>query len=213
MSKTTVHAFVTLGVSLCLVLMSTASCLCSEVNEDASTVSLEATSVDTTYPVLPQEELENAFQALAIMQLSPPIPLQDFALPNTSGETINTMDLRGQFIWINLWSAGCDPCLNELPAMQSLWEEYKDTGLFTILAVDIADSRERVMQVIQDKKLTLPIMLDENGAIWRMYGSGYFPTNLFVDPDGLIIGAAIGARNWDNAELEALLNRFTQHSE
>ena len=42
-----------------------------------------------------------------------------------SGEKIETQNLKGKVIVINLWFTTCYPCILELPALNRLVEEYK----------------------------------------------------------------------------------------
>ncbi|HNQ96323.1 MAG TPA: TlpA disulfide reductase family protein, partial [Anaerolineales bacterium] len=60
----------------------------------------------------------------------------DFSLPTTDGETIRLSDLRGQAVLINLWATWCPPCRAEMPAIEKIYNEYKDRG-FIVLAIDM----------------------------------------------------------------------------
>ena len=198
------------SIMLGAALINSAAALAEEASTEAPVVTVQESSGETLYPVLPPDELDEAFSSLAITQVSPPIELKDFALEDISGITVDTVQLRGQFLWLNLWTLNCGACVAELPDMQSLWEEYGDSGMFTILAVNVGDSRENLTKLAETegRELTLPILMDKEFSVWKIYGSPYTPVNWFVDPDGYIIGMAIGARSWDSDEFHALLQAF-----
>jgi thiol-disulfide isomerase/thioredoxin len=42
---------------------------------------------------------------------------------------IETKDLEGKVIVINLWFTTCHPCIAELPALNKLVKEYKDKNV------------------------------------------------------------------------------------
>ena len=60
----------------------------------------------------------------------------DFTLQTPEGETFTLSELRGQAVLVNLWATWCPPCRAEMPAMQKMYDEYKDQG-FVVLAVNM----------------------------------------------------------------------------
>jgi cytochrome c biogenesis protein CcmG/thiol:disulfide interchange protein DsbE len=56
----------------------------------------------------------------------------DFTLNTPDGKAITLSELRGQAVLVNLWATWCPPCRAEMPAIQKLYDEYKDQG-FVVL--------------------------------------------------------------------------------
>jgi peroxiredoxin len=54
-------------------------------------------------------------------------------------------------------------------------------------------------------KLTFPILLDNTLEVSRQYSVRGLPTTYLIDPDGLLIGVVIGARDWYKTEAKALV--------
>jgi peroxiredoxin len=127
-----------------------------------------------------------------------PVPRQgflapDFSLRTSSGETITLSDLRGRPVLINLWASWCPPCRAEMPAMQRLYEEYKDQG-FLVLAINATnqDNASAAEAFVREHQLTFPILFDVDGNVSRQYQLRSLPTTFFVDPDGVIQEVVIG---------------------
>jgi len=101
--------------------------------------------------------------------------------------------LRGQAVLVNLWASWCTPCQAEMPAMQRVFEEYKDQG-FTILAVNATqqDSQAAAIQFAAEKGLTFPILFDLDGSVARSYQMTALPSSFFILPDGTINEVIIG---------------------
>jgi peroxiredoxin len=57
----------------------------------------------------------------------------------------------------------------------------------------------------ENLKLTFPILLDPASEVARQYGVRGLPTTYLIDPDGRLIGAVIGARDWYRTEAKALI--------
>ena len=66
------------------------------------------------------------------------------SLKTISGEKIETKDLKGKVIVINLWFTTCHPCIAELPALNKLVKEYKDKNVvFLGLSTDTKEILDR----------------------------------------------------------------------
>ncbi len=118
----------------------------------------------------------------------------DFTLKTPDGETVTLSDLRGQVVLVNLWASWCGPCRMEMPAMQQVYEAYKDQG-FTILAVNAThqDSIPNAMAFAAELGLTFPIVLDMDGQTSDQYELRSLPSSFFIDRDGQIQEVVIGS--------------------
>lgn len=126
----------------------------------------------------------------------PPSPQVGFAAPDFSletldGETVTLSDLRGQVVLVNFWATWCPPCRKEMPAIQQLYEQYQGQG-FTVLAVDLQESKAEVATFTAQMGLTFPILIDSGGQVFSQYGVRALPSTFFVDPNGIIQEIALG---------------------
>jgi peroxiredoxin len=80
-----------------------------------------------------------------------------------------------------------------MPAMQKLYDEYKDQG-FVVLAVNMTyqDNPLEVMPFTQEYDLTFPILLEETGDVAKKYELRSLPSSFFIDRDGFIQEVVIG---------------------
>jgi len=158
--------------------------------------------------ILSQKELQEAFASLKVTLFDPPSPIIDFTLENLEGEKVSTRDLRGKFLWVNFWATWCGPCQWEMPSMQKVWEMFGGKN-FVLLAVDLREDKETVRFFINTNGYTFPVLLDKTGEVGSAYGVRAIPTNIFVNPDGKIIGRAIGAREWNNDKFYDFLRKIS----
>ena len=130
---------------------------------------------------------ESQSQSMAI--IGEPAP--DFTLQNLEGESVSLSDLRGSPVMINFWNTGCPPCRNEMPYLQEVYDENRDTGL-VLLTINIGQSISTIETFLEDNDLALPVLLDSDGAITRRYGMPGIPTTFFIDRDGILRVKVIG---------------------
>lgn len=117
----------------------------------------------------------------------------DFRLQTLEGKSLHLADLRGQAILLNLWATWCPPCRAEMPAIQKMYEEYKDQGLI-VLAVNmtVQDDPTAVQSFVRQYGLTFPILLDTEGLAARQYELRSLPSSFFIDRQGIIREVVIG---------------------
>ena len=117
----------------------------------------------------------------------------EFSLKSQTGETMSTLDYLGKPLVINLWASWCPPCRAEMPAMERIYQEYKDEGL-EILAVNITtqDSKQEAVQFARDLGISFPILFDESGIVSQTYHLQALPTTFFIDEIGVIREVVIG---------------------
>jgi len=117
----------------------------------------------------------------------------DFTLQTLEGETITLSELRGQAVLVNLWATWCPPCRAEMPAMQKMYEEYKEQG-FVVLAVNMTyqDTPSAILPFTQEYGLTFPVLLDETDNVGDHYELRSLPSSFFIDRDGIIREVVIG---------------------
>jgi len=117
----------------------------------------------------------------------------DFTLQTTTGNSITLSDMRGQAVLVNLWATWCPPCRAEMPAIQKMYDEYKDQG-FVVLGVDMTyqDNASAVQPFIQGNGLTFPILLDTTGQIADKYELRSLPSSFFIDRSGVVYEVVVG---------------------
>jgi len=152
-------------------------------------------------------EYERLYPSLGIQRVDPPEEAEDFTLKTLKGGTVGLKDYRGRLIFLNFWATWCGPCRAEMPSMQRLWEEFKEED-FVILAIDIQEESKLVSSFMNERGLSFPVLLDEKGKVARSYGIRGIPTTFFLNPEGEIIGKAVGARDWDSEESFELIREL-----
>jgi peroxiredoxin len=117
----------------------------------------------------------------------------DFELKTPAGETVKLSGLRGQAVLVNLWATWCPPCRAEMPAIEKVYNEYKDRG-FVVLAINMTyqDDASAVMPFVNKYDLTFPVLLDYTGETARAYQLRSLPSSFFIRRDGTINEVVIG---------------------
>jgi thiol-disulfide isomerase/thioredoxin len=77
-------------------------------------------------------------------------PLPAFSLPDLAGKTWQFSDLNGKPAFINIWATWCGPCREEHPALQKLYEEFKNGKEFTLPSINVDEKAGLVAPYMAD---------------------------------------------------------------
>jgi peroxiredoxin len=153
----------------------------------------------------PSTGLDALFASLGMHRPAQPSEAPDFTLVSLEGRAFRLRELRGKLVLLNFWATWCAPCQHEMPSMERLYQTFKPME-FVLLAVSLdRQGAEVARPFAAHLKLTFPILLDPASEVSRQYGVRGLPTTYLIDPDGLLIGAVIGARDWYRTESKALI--------
>jgi len=144
----------------------------------AAVVAEEAGSFDFTYPK---------------QRLKAPA----FQLPDLDGNTVSLQAFEGKVVLVHFWATFCVPCLEEMPVLESLWQEYGGKGLVILGIAGDRGKSDIVREFAEKTGVSFPVVHDQDGRVRKQYEVVALPTTYLVGRDGKISGRAIGTRSWD----------------
>lgn len=133
--------------------------------------------------------------------------LSDFTTTDIDGNAVDASVLGGKKLtMVNIWATFCGPCINEMPDLGKISEEYADKGFQIIgIPVDVVDYYGNIdaSQVELAKDI-----IDETGAVYlhilpsaslnqaKLSQVTSVPETIFVDENGNQVGESyIGSRS------------------
>jgi peroxiredoxin len=115
-----------------------------------------------------------------------------FDLLDDNGTSVSLARYRGRVVLMNLWASWCPPCRAEMPDLQRLAADYRDTNL-TIVGVNEGESADRARDFAASLRIAFPIWLDDQQRYGRVYAALGLPTTVIVGPDGVVVRGFDGA--------------------
>ena len=120
---------------------------------------------------------------------TPPAP--ELVLPKLGSDgTLDLASLHGRPVIVNFWASWCEPCKDESPFLQSVYERYRGRGL-VVLGVDAQDFDQDARRFAKRYGLAYPIVHDGSGSTLGRWGVTGFPETFFVDRQGRLVGERI----------------------
>jgi thiol-disulfide isomerase/thioredoxin len=122
-------------------------------------------------------------------------------LKDLQGREHRLSDYRGKVVVVNFWATWCEPCREEMPAMQRLQERLAGQP-FAILAVDFGEGDARVKSFLEKLPLEFTFLLDRDGAVARAWRVRVLPVSFVIDADEKIRYSVVGDAEWDSPGVE-----------
>jgi len=137
-----------------------------------------------------------------------------FSTNDLYGESVDNSIFAGhKLTMINIWATFCRPCINELPDLQKMSESMPE-GTQLISIVGDADNEEKLklaIKIARDAGVTFTSLVPDNPLKQYLDNNMVaYPTTLFVDSAGKIIGEPIIGERGMSVYKEILNDRMAQ---
>jgi thiol-disulfide isomerase/thioredoxin len=140
-----------------------------------------------------------------------PLPIEG-ELPSFSGATtwlnsppLSAAGLRGNVVLIDFWTYTCINWLRTLPYVRAWAEKYKDHGVVVIGVhtpeFSFEHDLENVRRAVKDMRVSYPIAIDNDYAIWDAFDNHYWPALYLVDAQGRIRAHHFGEGAYEQSEM------------
>jgi len=118
-------------------------------------------------------------------------PAPDFKLTGIDGATVSLADLKGHVTVLDFWATWCGPCVESLPHIDKLNAELSDKGL-KVYAINLEEPKAQVQKFLIANKLSLPVLLDSDGATGKKYLANAIPETVIIGKDGVVQKVFVG---------------------
>jgi peroxiredoxin len=130
----------------------------------------------------------------------------NFFLEDLTGKKSELKHHRGKVVFLNFWATWCGPCKEEMPSMEELCNQFKDRDfVFLTISVDYAGIKP-VKDFIEKHRYTFPVLIDPKCETLDLFEVKGIPTTFLIDKKGIIVGKAIGPKDWKRSEVVSIVN-------
>lgn len=127
--------------------------------------------------------------------------ISPFTLKSLDGSQV-TVGQSGKITVINFWATWCPPCQEEMPELEVF--AHKNQQKVDFYAVNLQESNGTISDFMNKNKYTMPILLDQDGAVAKRFQVTAIPTTIIVNKHGMVKFRKSGAMTRN--ELEGIIN-------
>jgi hypothetical protein len=133
-------------------------------------------------------------------------------LPSLEGATewinsppLTPAGLRGNVALFDFCTYTCINWIRTLPYIRAWADRYHDHGLVMVGVhtpeFSFEKDLENVREALQQMRVTYPVAVDSDHAIWEAFANQYWPALYFVDAEGRIRHHRFGEGDYDRSEV------------
>ena len=139
--------------------------------------------------------------------------IPNITLKTISGKSIESSDILNdqEFSIISFWATWCIPCINELDAINELYDSWNENYRIKVLAIstDDARSKKRVRPMVSGKNWAFDVYLDTNQNFKRSLNISGIPHTI-IAYGSKIIHRRIGYSPGEEKDLLKIISNYKQ---
>lgn len=129
--------------------------------------------------------------------------------PSFTGQTVDNQQidyakLKGKkVIILDFWSIYCASCIEEMPKLIDIYNEFRERGLLVIGVNLDSFGTHRVVKFLDgmETKINFPVIIDKNRQVAQSFNAMVLPTTLLIDASGKVRFYHVGYKKGDEKSL------------
>ncbi|OQP57761.1 hypothetical protein A3860_09040 [Niastella vici] len=109
-----------------------------------------------------------------------------FSANDITGVTINTGNYRGKYILLQFWASWCRPCLQEMPSIRKIRDNYSADRL-EVISISIDSDSSAFAKAMGVHKINWTTIFDRQREIYTNYGGKPIPLIYLINKEGVIV--------------------------
>ena len=118
-------------------------------------------------------------------------PAPDFKLDLLDGKPYHLADMKGKVVMLDFWATWCGPCIQAMPQVEKVAEEFRDQGV-QLIAVNLQESPRDINAMLERHKLKVTVALDRDGVVAERYKANAIPQTVIIDREGNVARLFVG---------------------
>ena len=130
-----------------------------------------------------------------------------FNLEDLGRRPVSLADQRSEIVLVHFFATWCEPCRDELPALNRLVAR-SDPEKLRVLTISVAEVDVRVRNFVDKLPVNFPVLLDRDRAVAKAWDVSALPTTFILDRSlrpRLIVERDY---DWDRLDVGQILKSF-----
>ena len=118
-------------------------------------------------------------------------PVPSYEYFDKNGKSVRISDFAGKWVLVDFWSSGCGPCIESIPELGAVSNEFKEK--LAVVSISL-DSENPWKEASREHGIFWNDWNDPKGTSGsvRAFGTNGIPTFVIVSPEGIIVDIITG---------------------
>lgn len=114
-----------------------------------------------------------------------------FRARNLDGDVVDSKDLAGKVIVMDFWATWCTPCLESMPVIKEVSDEFGDKDV-VFIALNTGEETKVVQEFLKEHDLEADVLLDPEGKIADAFAADAIPQTVLIGKTGAVESVHVG---------------------
>lgn len=138
-----------------------------------------------------------------------PLRTESAIFVGEDAQPVNTADLEGKVVFINFWATWCGPCVAEMPSIQKLHDQFKDSDDVLFMLVELQGDMDAAQSFMDQHELSMPVYVPDSD-IPSEWMSGAIPSTVVLDKEGNRAFSHRGMANYSDPQFVGFVRDLVQ---
>lgn len=130
-----------------------------------------------------------------------------FNLDDLNRQPVSLADQRSEIVVVHFFATWCEPCRDELPALNRLVARA-DPAKLRVLTISVAEVDVRVRNFVEKLPVDFPILLDRDRSVAKAWSVSALPTTFILDRNLKPRLVVERDYDWDRVDVQEWLQAF-----
>ena len=126
------------------------------------------------------------------LAIGPGDPAPTLSVGTLDGQVELTSFRTSKATVVNFWATWCEPCKDEMPALQELYERRSADGLQVVGVHLLGNPIGEINAFLEERGIDYPVRLGDPDDAER-WTVGLLPTSFLIDDQGVVVRRYVGA--------------------
>ena len=129
-----------------------------------------------------------------------------FHLQDIDGRNVPLKAFKGQTVLVHFFATWCEPCREELPALNRFLR--RSAANASVVAISVAEADPRVKRFLQQSPVNFPVLLDHDRTIATSWKISTLPTTYVLDANLKPMLVVEADFPWDTIDVESATGKL-----
>lgn len=136
--------------------------------------------------------------------------IRNFSFQDIQNNTQSYQELKGEKLTIiDFWTTWCKPCRKAMPALNEIYQTFKDEGVSVIgMNCDGPRNIAKVAPLSTSLQIEYPVLLDMDTEVFNYLNLSGFPTLIIVDTSDKVVYLHEGFVTGDEEEIIQQIKKY-----
>ncbi len=118
----------------------------------------------------------------------------DFTLNDVNGKKVKLSQYRGKLVVVDVFATWCGYCMDELPGLIKMQEQYtKSKSPVQLIGIGVDKNASDVRELAKNTNFSYPVLIGDSNVVTPIFGEvQYLPTKFIISPEGVILKKLTG---------------------